>query len=402
MLAPGQTHADVAVLRRRLDVAASGDASDVYDPTLVTAVKAFQTAAGLRADGFVGKKTRAALSADGSEKISSVLANMEEWRWMPEDLGKTHLFINVPSFSIDLVEDGKPVLSERVIAGKNSTQTPIFSKELTAIVLKPSWYLPDSIKLEKLLSAQRRGSPIENEGYKIKKGNKPVESWTVDWNTANLKDYAIFQPSGDRNALGDVKFLFHNKHSVYLHDTPMKSLFEASDRLFSHGCVRLRNPLSLAQRLLDDDKGPGAIKVKSLINDGPGNNQVTLDRPLPVHAGYFTVWVNADGETEFLGDPYGHEQRITLALQQKWDAIDKGADHLAAVDTQQLKAVSIQSAPKRVAQETAAPRRFAPPSGVTRTLAAPESKPEPKPVKYVEYRSDKDSVGEMMRQALQH
>jgi L,D-transpeptidase YcbB len=392
LLAPGRTHADVAVLRRRFAIAAPVEGDYFFDDALAAAVKSFQTSAGLSADGFVGRQTRQALRAGGADKIAAVLANMEEWRWMPADLGQTHLFINVPSFTVDLVEDGQTVLTERVITGKSATQTPIFSKELTTIVLKPLWYLPDSIKLEKLLASQRSGSPIENEGYQIKKGKKVVESWSVDWNTADLKDYAIFQPSGDGNALGDVKFLFPNKHSVYLHDTPNKALFTASERLFSHGCVRLRNPLSLAQRLLDNDRGSGTVNVKRLASNGPGNNVLTLATPVQVHVGYFTVWVDGDGEAQFLGDPYGHEQRITLALQHKWNAIEKGADHLAAVDTQGLKSVKVQvqANVKRVAAST---REYPPPSGLTRTPGAR--------VKYIA-RSERDSVGELMRSALQH
>ncbi len=105
-----------------------------------------------------------------------------------------------------------------------------------------------------------------------------------------------------------MKFLFPNKHSVYLHDTPKKSLFDSSERLFSHGCVRLRNPLQFAQRLLDLSQGEGSVDVKESIEDGPGNNQVSLENPIPIHLGYFTVWVNEDGQAEYLGDPYGHEE----------------------------------------------------------------------------------------------
>jgi murein L,D-transpeptidase YcbB/YkuD len=226
-LVPGARHADIAVLRQHLDVTATPGSENVYDAALAAAVKTFQSGADLDDDGIVGPATRKALNAAVIDRRASIIANMEQWRWMPDDLGATHLFVNVPAFSIDLVRDGASVLQERVITGKSTTQTPIFSKQLTAIVLKPLWYLPDSIKLEKLLAAQRTGSPIEGEGYLVKHGSHIVDSSSVDWNTANLKEYSIYQPSGDGNALGDVKFLFPNKHSVYLHDTPNKALFDA-------------------------------------------------------------------------------------------------------------------------------------------------------------------------------
>ena len=401
-LAPGQSHADVAILRRRLGIAATDNNDDRFDKALFEAVKTFQAGVSLKDDGVVGPVTRKALNSGGADHIKSIAANMELWRWMPDDLGSTHLFVNVPAFTIDFVQGGKSVLNERVITGKSATQTPIFSKRLTAIVLRPLWYLPDSIKLEKLLSAQRSGTPIEDEGYLVKRGGHAVDSASVDWNTANLKEYSIYQPSGDGNALGNVKFLFPNKHSVYLHDTPNKALFNASERLFSHGCIRLRNPLALAQRLLDADKGDGVWNVKNTVSKGDGNTQVMLDAPLPIHVAYFTVWVNDAGAPQFLGDPYGHEARVSLALDGKWDDIDKGADHLAAVDTKELQSVSVRivikpaaAAPRPVASNVR-PRRersFDPPSGLIHSGPAP---------KIFAKRRDKGGVGEMIRAALQH
>lgn len=285
----------------------------------------------------------------------------------------------------------------------------MFSRNLRSVVLKPSWQLPESIKVEKLIDAQRRGSSIEDEGYVIKKGQKTVESWKVDWSKADLTAYTFFQPSGDGNALGKVKFLFPNKHSVYLHDTPKKSLFDSSERLFSHGCVRLRNPLDFAQRLIDIAKGEGLLDVKEAVEDGPGNNQVTLENPIPIHLGYFTVWAADDGQAEYLGDPYGHEQRIALALENKWDEIDKGGDHLAAVDTQELKKVRIEGPGKavvrsnRIAKSSASPaqfnRRLATAMGVTRVVYF--AKPKPERLDSAP-RAHRVTAGDLMRRAFGH
>lgn len=407
-LVPGITHSDIAILRRRLGTPAGDGNVATYDAALVTAVKKFQESVSLNDDGIIGPATRKALNTGGGDHLKTIAATMEQWRWMPDDLGQTHLFVNVPAFSINLVENGITVLEERVIVGKSTTETPIFSKQLTAIVLSPLWYLPDSIKLEKLLAAQRSGTPIEDEGYLVKRNGHAVDSGSVDWNAANLKEYSIFQPAGESNALGDVKFLFPNKHSVYLHDTPNKSLFNASERLFSHGCIRLRNPLVLAQRLLDADKGRGVWNVKETVSKGDGNTQVMLDRPIPIHVTYFTMWIGKDGVPQYFGDPYGHEERITLALEQKWDAIDKGADHLAAVDTKQLKSVDVQEPSRlQLAARQAAPRAVAalepalarrlrtydPPSGLIKAAASP---------KFFAKRRDNGGVGEMIRSALQH
>jgi murein L,D-transpeptidase YcbB/YkuD len=400
VLTPGIKHPDVALLRRRLNVTVAAGRDDVYDQALLDAVKAFQASTSLNDDGIVGQLTRKALHSGGSGHLGAIAATMEQWRWMPSDLGDKYLLVNVPAYSIDLVEHGNSVFTERVITGKSSTQTPIFSKQLTAIVLKPLWYLPDSIKLEKLLSAQRSGIPIEGEGYIVKKGRRVVESSSVDWNHANLRDYSIYQPSGESNALGDVKFLFPNKHAVYLHDTPNKSLFAAADRQFSHGCVRLRNPLALAQRLLDDDEGAGVWNVKSAVRRVEANTEVLLKTPVPIHIGYFSVWIGQDGTPRYFGDPYGHDQRISLALAGKWDAIDKGVDHLAAVDTRALKTVRLQSpAQLAAARDGQLVAGFGPNGEPPMGLFNSASPPAAKSSKYFAPRRD-GGVGDIIRAKL--
>lgn len=376
ILVPGASGPDVAILRQLLGVsAAARTANDVYDDALLTAVQAFQKSKGLSADGNIGPRTRKAFQKNNdNDKLQAIVASMEQWRWMPRDLGQRYALVNIPAFSISFVEGGKTELSERVIVGKPQTPTPVFSKAMSSIVLKPSWYLPDSIKREKLLAASRRGGSLEGEGLVVKKGSRTVKSWSVDWQKANLSQYAIYQPSGDGNALGDVKFLFPNKFSVYLHDTPNKSLFASSDRAYSHGCVRLRNPIKVAQFLLDWDQ-PGTFDAKRLSTRGPANNEITLQNPLPVHVGYFNVWVNDDGQAQYFGDPYGHAERIELALAGKWDAIDKGPRHdmdsNPGVIATNLSADNDSSRPKRSAAAAAAPGATA--MGL---LAVPAEKPK--------------------------
>ena len=354
LLIPGQSNAEIPLLRRRLGLPTASRNEETYDGALKTAVEAFQTSMSLDADGMIGPVTRKALNANDTaskqDKLKSIVASMEQWRWMPSDLGAAHVLVNIPAFSVDLMQDGKSSLHERVIVGKAESPTPVFSKNMTSIVLRPSWFLPDTIKQEKLLSAARHGRSLEDEGIIVKKGNRTVKSWTVDWEKAKLSEYSIFQPSGDGNALGDVKFLFPNAHSVYLHDTPNKSLFAATERLFSHGCIRLKNPLSFAQRLLDGDRGAGTWKVAQLIEDGPGSNQIRLEKPLPVHIGYFSVWIDSKGQPEYLGDPYGHDKRVLLGLEQKWAEIDRGVE-IAAHRPEKLSRVNETASVERPAKK---------------------------------------------------
>jgi murein L,D-transpeptidase YcbB/YkuD len=296
---------------------------------------------------------------------------------MPKSLGATHVFVNIPSFSIVLTRDNHPAFEERVVVGTAGTQTPIFSKDMTSIVLRPPWYLPDSIKLTALLS--RRS--IERQGYVVMRNGRVVDSRSVNWANANLSEYEIFQPSGDDNALGLVKLLFPNKHSVYLHDTPAKWLFDEPVRLYSHGCMRVRNPQQLAQLIFDIDRGAGALDVKTLVSKGPLDNAYTLNTPIPVHVGYFTVWVDDGGEAHFYKDYYGHQKRITLALAGKWNEIDVGVDHLAAVDTSRLKDVGWDDDGRRKRGD------FDEPMGVTNANSGNYSRTD-------------DSVGDIIRKSL--
>lgn len=359
-LLAGMDHADVAALRRRLGF---GEGSK-FDAALTVAVKEFQRANGLKpVDGIVGRKTRRALNASNAPSLATLRANMEQWRWMPADLGGDNITVNIPSFQAVLTKNGVPVLEERVVVGKPEMQTPIFSKDLRTVVLHPRWRVPETIMLREFLPSLMAGRSLESRGFLLRRNGKTVNSARVNWQKADLRAYEVYQESGDDNALGQVKFLFPNKHSVYLHDTPSKGLFEANVRAFSHGCVRLRNPMKLAQVLLQDDKGWDGATVKTLMDEGPFDNAVPLDKRLPVHMTYFTAWADDSGRVRVTPDIYGHEKRITAALEGRWKDIDKGKDHLAPVDMAEIKRLM----PARVAARRPAGKvagAFAPPMGL--------------------------------------
>jgi murein L,D-transpeptidase YcbB/YkuD len=333
LIHPGQTDPDVGVVRKRLGLLAAPGQENVYDDGMVRAVKRFQKEKRLgRADGLIGRRTRRALNEAPGKEMDAILANMEEWRWMPADLGQEYVLVNVPSFTVDLVRGGRTLFSERIVTGKPEAQTPIFSGNMQTIVLHPNWYVPESIKIKEMLPKLLRGRSLESMGFRIVRGGKEVDSRSIDWDRADIRKYDVYQVAGDDNALGQVKFLFPNKHAVYLHDTPMKRLFKSSVRTFSHGCVRVRNPLKFAQLLLGGDMGWDPQHVADLMENGPFDNAITLAKPVPVHISYFTVWVDDDGSARFMDDVYGHQKRINLALNGKWDEIDKGKDHLAPVE----------------------------------------------------------------------
>ncbi|MBY0225208.1 MAG: L,D-transpeptidase family protein [Hyphomicrobium sp.] len=336
-LVPGQSHPDVALLRQRLGVPAGtnkeGETDDnYYDDTLAEAVAKFQNDKGQKPDGIVGPRTRKALNDIDVPSPERVLANMEMWRWMPDDLGDFHVWVNLPEFLVRVVKNGEIVHEERIIVGELNNQTPIFSDVLETIYFNPRWNVPQSIKVNELYPGLARGGgSFERQGLRMMRNGRYVDPYSIDWSRADIRNYDVYQPSGPGNALGIVKFTFPNKHAVYLHDTPTKNLFNEQSRTFSHGCMRVRNPMRLAEVLLEKDKGWSPDQVHETQQSDPDEVAVKLDTAIPVHITYFTELIGEDGSERVVKDVYGHEQRVKLALAGKFDQIAKGRDHLAPV-----------------------------------------------------------------------
>jgi murein L,D-transpeptidase YcbB/YkuD len=330
-LVPGRSHPQVALVRKALHVAspsvkADGKPADetYYDDDLAHAVVAYKKSKGIEpATPTITSALRRSLN--GSEiSESKLLANMEEWRWMPQDLGKFYVAVNIPDFSVRVIKDGDVIFDERIVAGSVNRQTPIFSDLMRSIVFQPRWNVPDSIKIKELLPGLRAGGdPLRRQGLVMERNGRRVNAWNINWYRTDIRYFNVYQPPGGRNALGVVKFLFPNSHAVYLHDTPSKGLFNESVRAFSHGCMRVRNPVHLAEIVLNEDKGWDKSKVDNLATKGPEENEIFLDHPIPVHITYFTARVDDDGEVQSFDDIYGHEKRITLALQGRWNEIVK-------------------------------------------------------------------------------
>ena len=233
-------------------------------------------------------------------------------------MGNTYIQPNVPEFTVTVVRDGKTVHKERIVTGKAETMTPIFSDSMRLVVFKPFWNVPESIKFKELQPGLlRNGGSLEKAGLRAEINGRPVDPRAVDWAEIDMRQVHIFQPPGDANALGRVKFLFPNKHDVYLHDTPSKSLFNENVRAYSHGCMRVRDPLKLAEVILSNDKGWTRAQVDKQAMSGPDNTEVKLATPIPVHITYFTAWVDEDGKLQTVNDIYGHEPRIHLGLEGK-------------------------------------------------------------------------------------
>lgn len=358
---PGKSHPDIAIIRKRLNVpvpAADGAPADetVYDEALVKAVKALQVDSGITpANGTITQATRTAMNGGGeapAPNARKVTATLESWRWMPDDLGDLYVWVNIPEYTVRVVKNGAVIHSERVITGKVDTQTPIFSDVMRTVVIHPFWHVPESIKVKELWPGLARGGDtLSKNGLRAQFNGRDVDPRDVDWTQTNIRNYQVFQPPGPSNVLGVVKFLFPNKHQVYMHDTPTKHLFSQSQRTFSHGCMRVRNPVRLAEVLLQEDKGWEPAKLAQLIKSGPQNNEIALTRKIPVHVTYMTTWVDDAGKLGAARDIYGHEERVTLALDGQWAKIARGKDHLAPVKAEPISRLAESS---KYAQPTTA------------------------------------------------
>jgi murein L,D-transpeptidase YcbB/YkuD len=282
-------------------------------------------------------KKKHAAKAPAGPSVRTLLVNMEQWRWMPEDLGSFYVWVNIPEYTVRVVRSGHVIHSERVIVGRAKTPTPVFSHEMQQVIFHPYWGVPESIKTKELLPSLAKGNigVLERQNLRVSYRGRDINPATVDWTKADMRKFHVYQPPGNSNALGIVKFRFPNKHDVYMHDTPSRSLFNANARAFSHGCMRVRDPLKLAELVLAEDRGWTASRVTAAVRNGPKDNQINLINKVPVHMTYFTAWVDDDGKVKTFADIYGHESRIALGISGKSYMIQR--DREDAAPTVQVK-----------------------------------------------------------------
>jgi murein L,D-transpeptidase YcbB/YkuD len=327
-LRPGEQNDRVPVLRARL--AATGefagdptDKSTLYDPVLVAAVQQFQTKHGLKPDGIVGRGTVAMLNRQGADRMDKIVASMERLRWLPDDLGPDHLMINIAAFSMDVVADGKPVRSMNVVVGETDKQTPLFNSALTYLEFNPTWTVPPSIAAKEYLPKLRNNpSYLSSRNYKLFSGwsgsAREMSGDYVDWESVGpgaMRNLRIRQEPGPGNALGKVKFMMANNWSVYLHDTPSKSYFQRANRALSHGCVRLADPIWLADYLLAKSPDWTPERRERVMGSWTPTTRINLPSPMPLYIVYQTAWIDSSGEVAFRDDIYGIDAKVIAALK---------------------------------------------------------------------------------------
>jgi murein L,D-transpeptidase YcbB/YkuD len=329
-LKPGMTDPRVGLLRQRLrlvgdlkptdDRAETGGDANFYDEALVPAVKWMQYRHGLAQDAAVGNRTLAALNVPIETRIEQMILNLERRRWMVDDLGQRHIFVNLADQQLKLVDEPRTLLDMPVVVGKPYHRTPIFSHTMTYVEINPYWNVPPSIARDELLPKIKQDAGyLAKHNYVLfsdwSSGATVVDPQSVDWSQVSKASfpYKIRQDSGDGNALGRVKFMFPNHFNIYLHDTPSKGLFSRPERTFSHGCIRVQNPPLLAEYVLAASTDWDRARIEAAIASGE-RTIVTLKEPLPVHISYLTSWVNKDGSVHFRNDVYARDAALAKAL----------------------------------------------------------------------------------------
>jgi murein L,D-transpeptidase YcbB/YkuD len=258
-----------------------------------------------------------------AQRIRTIELNMERWRWIPDSLlGDRYVMVNIPEFMLRVIEHDRPVLTMRVVVGKEGSRTPMFTDEITYMVLNPTWNVPASIAVDEIVpEIQKDASYLERNNMRVfsNETDKAVEvdPSDIDWSavsTGNFR-YAIRQDPGPENPVGNVKLMCPNQFNVYLHDTPSDQLFSAGARGFSHGCIRLEKPVDFAVYLMKS-KGWSHETVTAAF-DSANNTSVKVPEALPVRIFYWTAFIGDGGQLQFRDDVYGFDQLIDRVLRQQ-------------------------------------------------------------------------------------
>jgi L,D-transpeptidase YcbB len=317
------------LLRQRLAV--SGDFNDLdreaaafdlhYTAADQGAVRRFQRRHGLVVDGVVGERTLAALNVPVEQRIRQMELNLERWRWLPKNLGKRYIQVNIADFNLKVVEKGQTVMAMPVVVGTAYRKTPVFSAPMTYLELAPTWTVPPTILREDKLPAIKADPDyLAKKHFRILQWQEgswvEVDPGTIDWPRIKARNFPgiLRQDPGPWNPLGRVKFMFPNSFNVYLHDTNEPRLFQSARRSFSSGCIRVEHPIELAEYLLKEVDGWDRQRLLAGLQS-PQPIRVEIE-PLPVHIQYWTAWVDSDGTINFRQDIYYRDLDLEVALSE--------------------------------------------------------------------------------------
>ncbi len=340
-LRPGDSDPRVRQIRRRL--AATDDLplgtsiyGSKYDDKLVEAVKAFQRRYGLTPDGIIGSGTVAAMNVTPAQVAREIELNLERWRWLPEDLGSRYIWVDITAGRLELEQQDSVELETRVMIGRPDDPTPTFSDRMTYLVVNPYWEIPASIVMKKLYPYFSEDPTFfERHGIEVfsgwRSGAHRVDPTAVNWKSYDpgYLPFRFRQKPGPLNAMGRIKFMFPNSYHIYIHDTPSRYLFARERYAYTSGCVRVRRPIDLAAKLLEDRHGWTKKRIRRELYK-EDEQILHLKHPIPVHFAYFTVLVGDDGKLQFHRDIYGWDDLLDSVL-------DSGVRQILTADSRSLK-----------------------------------------------------------------
>ena len=300
---PGDSSRTISQIRQRLYILgdiSSDSKNGIYDKALVDGILKYKKRNAFNLESTILPKHIASLNVPIAKRIKTIIVNMERCRWISADINKAKelIVVNVPSYQLTFFRDGNPIFRSKVVVGKAMNKTVIFSAPMRYIVFSPYWNVPTSI-----INKEIKPEMAKNKNY--------LEEHNMEWNNGIVR-----QKPGLKNSLGLVKFLFPNSSSIYLHDTPAKGLFSQEKRAFSHGCIRVAKPIELANLILKEDKNWTPEKINTAMNSGK-ETWYTLKNKIPVYIGYFTAWVNPEGNIQFYDDIYDRDERLASMLLEK-------------------------------------------------------------------------------------
>jgi murein L,D-transpeptidase YcbB/YkuD len=327
-LRKGDKGKEVKELRRRLFALGDfdrkqGKSSRVFDDALEAAIRSFQSRHGLDASGILDPTTLAAINIPLEERCRQIEANLERWRWLPDDLGERSIYVNVANFELEAFEGSRKNLAMKVVVGSEGWQTPDFASQMTHLVVNPDWTIPIPVLLKETINyVLQDPCYFRNNRMVILKGygeqEVEVEPASINWTKLDEKnlDFRVRQEPGPQNILGRLKFVFPNKYDIYLHDTPYQEDFAKAARAFSHGCIRAEKPVELAVWVLRGKPGWDLRQILAAIDAGD-ERTVKLVEPIDVYFLYSTAWIEDDGTLQFRADIYERDKKLTEALGVK-------------------------------------------------------------------------------------
>jgi L,D-transpeptidase YcbB len=288
--------------------------SNFFDESIHKSLIRFQQRNGLVADGILGPQTIETLNVPVFDRIQQIKNAIEQWKMFGEKINEPYILVNLPDYSLQIIDSGKVIKRMKVIIGKQTTRTPVFLSMIEYLVINPNWIVPHSIASKEILPMLQNDPEYitrnHMEIFTFYKGSKVKVADSVDWKKVSRENfrYQIEQTPGPWNVLGQVKFIFPNKYNIYLHDTSEKYLFSHPVRTYSHGCIRIEKPLDLAAWLLSTSRE----EIESLFLESGVSSIINLPVPVPVTIDYFTTWVDADSSLQFREDIYNYQSEANF------------------------------------------------------------------------------------------